>query len=717
MCDLNNVQSIGFLPPQLTNPYRVIEEGRKVLLFLNYFEIDNQMLIILTPQHLEYSMLSKPKAIEQVRPRYQVSQKLLATAEQFKSIVSFNILLFGDLYQTNASSSASKQARGLETFLKELQIPQLNLLIVPGVYKINFEQIYEYLEFKLSSNKKHYEPGGLVYTDSPYRIFNVLFEFDRETPLIDFFYQLIDSFIYKDLEEIQNHFNISTIGGTLFNFLQTKESQNISSIKRKWTFNQETKNFVMLQQMKHINQMHQNAEYINNICHDCQSEKKCTFLQSKSKQIFVANQDQLQSYSLAIQFVDLIGRVFQQLICQMVFYANSQNASIRLQKLGSLERIEEAISCPSYNQERNYQNLEVLGDSVIKYLTSAMLFENPQHKNESILSHLRIKFITNNHLSNLYEPLQIHTMNGKIHYKKIRNHMIATINDRDDFKLSKKQLADIYEAFCGACYLKRYEFKDVLKYFQLTNFGFQQTSEIYCQGSAIISFDDCVTDIEYPLKNKIQQRPFASTTLFNQPLQEFEEQLGCSLKNLQEAMTVGDYERLEFLGDAILELLIVVNVHKECEKHYYTPEQQQMCREGKLQLKLLLCPGMLHTLKISLLDNGFMGTMALYYNFHQYAQKLSNETQKQIENVLEKLRQEDFSEFRKVNEYSAMIPKVMSDLWESVAACILIEHGWEGVVRIYGEIYKPYILYLVDNISLIYDYYQEVNRNIQIEKN
>lgn len=29
-------------------------------------------------------------------------------------------------------------------------------------------------------------------------------------------------------------------------------------------------------------------------------------------------------------------------------------------------------------------------------------------------------------------------MNTAIHYKRIRNHMIATINDRDDFKLSKK---------------------------------------------------------------------------------------------------------------------------------------------------------------------------------------------------------------------------------------------------------------------------------------
>ena len=43
--------------------------------------------------------------------------------------------------------------------------------------------------------------------------------------------------------------------------------------------------------------------------------------------------------------------------------------------------------------------------------------------------------------------------------------MTTTINDEDDFKLSRKQQADIYEAICGACYIRNYEFLDVIKFF------------------------------------------------------------------------------------------------------------------------------------------------------------------------------------------------------------------------------------------------------------
>lgn len=40
---------------------------------------------------------------------------------------------------------------------------------------------------------------------------------------------------------------------------------------------------------------------------------------------------------------------------------------------------------------------------------------------------------------------------------------------------------------------------------------------------------------------------------------------------------------------------------------------------------------MLHTAKISLLDNGFMGTMALYYNYHHYVIGLPDEIKLEIE--------------------------------------------------------------------------------------
>ena len=39
--EINQVQSIGYLPPQLSSPYTLLAEGKKVLLYLNIFEIDD----------------------------------------------------------------------------------------------------------------------------------------------------------------------------------------------------------------------------------------------------------------------------------------------------------------------------------------------------------------------------------------------------------------------------------------------------------------------------------------------------------------------------------------------------------------------------------------------------------------------------------------------------------------------------------------------------
>lgn len=71
----------------------------------------------------------------------------------------------------------------------------------------------------------------------------------------------------------------------------------------------------------------------------------------------------------------------------------------------------------------------MLGDVVIKYLTSAMLFEDPKYKTENVLSSARVRLITNKHLSVIYGQLKLNTMNFKINSKKFLNHMMMIINE------------------------------------------------------------------------------------------------------------------------------------------------------------------------------------------------------------------------------------------------------------------------------------------------
>lgn len=58
-----------------------------------------------------------------------------------------------------------------------------------------------------------------------------------------------------------------------------------------------------------------------------------------------------------------------------------------------------------------------------------------------------------------------------------------------------------------------------------------------------------------------RKKPFEIS--FNKPLSEFP----IPLKGISEAFL--DYERLEFLGDAALELLVVTNIYDEARKIFY----------------------------------------------------------------------------------------------------------------------------------------------------
>lgn len=48
------------------------------------------------------------------------------------------------------------------------------------------------------------------------------------------------------------------------------------------------------------------------------------------------------------------------------------------------------------------------------------------------------------------------------------------------------------------------------------------------------------------------------------------------------------------------------------------------------------------------------------------------------------------------------MPKFLADMWESVAALILLEHGWDGLLKTYGKLYQPFIEFAADNLLDIY---------------
>lgn len=58
----------------------------------------------------------------------------------------------------------------------------------------------------------------------------------------------------------------------------------------------------------------------------------------------------------------------------------------------------ESLSLASYSKTKNLELLEVIGDVVIKYISSLYLYHHLPNQTESLLSVLRMAFINNKYL-------------------------------------------------------------------------------------------------------------------------------------------------------------------------------------------------------------------------------------------------------------------------------------------------------------------------------
>ncbi|XP_077476577.1 endoribonuclease Dicer isoform X2 [Stigmatopora argus] len=142
------------------------------------------------------------------------------------------------------------------------------------------------------------------------------------------------------------------------------------------------------------------------------------------------------------------------------------------------------------------------------------------------------------------------------------------------------------------------------------------------------------------------------------------------------------YQRLEFLGDAILDYLIT--------KHLYEDPRQHS-------------PGVLTDLRSALVNNTIFASLAVKYDYHKYFKSISPELFHVIDDFvqfqLEKNEMQGMdSELRRSEEDEEKeedieVPKAMGDIFESLAGAIYMDSGMslEKVWQVYYPMMRPLI--------------------------
>lgn len=185
-------------------------------------------------------------------------------------------------------------------------------------------------------------------------------------------------------------------------------------------------------------------------------------------------------------------------------------------------------------------------------------------------------------------------------------------------------------------------------------------------------------------------------------LEKFENEIQYSFKDkayLVQAFTHNSFyenhvtdchQRLEFLGDALLDYLITRYLFEDPRCH---------------------SPGTLTDLRSALVNNTFFASLAVKYKFHEYLKYISDELFHVIDKFVKKFKFDSKDSINKgytllisegESEYAEDIevPKALGDVFESVAGAIYLDSGMslDQVWKVYSKMMKPEIEYFSKNV-------------------
>ncbi|KAL9165554.1 hypothetical protein ABFS82_06G177900 [Erythranthe guttata] len=313
----------------------------------------------------------------------------------------------------------------------------------------------------------------------------------------------------------------------------------------------------------------------------------------------------------------------------------------------------EAITTKKCQENIHLESLETLGDSFLKYAVSQQLFKTHQNRHEGLLSLKREKLIRNTTLCKLgcdrkitgfirNEPFDPKTwiIPGTNH--TLQNELFSStkkIYINGSRKIKGKTVADVAEALIGA-FLSAGGEIPALSFIAWLGIDVDFVSIPYTRGLF--------------LKPELHVNIGHLESILNYSFKD--------VSLLVEALTHGSYmrpeipgcyQRLEFLGDAVLDYIITVHLYQE------NPS---------------LSPGLLTDLRSASVNNDCYANSAVKAGLHKHILHLSPELHRHINTAL--------SNFDEINSKSTFgwesettYPKVLGDVIESLAGAIFVDSG------------------------------------------
>ncbi|KAK3835580.1 MAG: hypothetical protein J3R72DRAFT_403631 [Linnemannia gamsii] len=356
-----------------------------------------------------------------------------------------------------------------------------------------------------------------------------------------------------------------------------------------------------------------------------------------------------------------------------------------------MDYLQEAFTTSSSNRDFQYERLELLGDSFLKFSSTIRLYIVNPSKDEGQLHASRIRIISNKALLGHATHLELYKyISSTPFHRKSWRPPYFTVDNKpwesvQKHNLSNKTLADVIEASLGAAYLSG-GYKVAFDVAKILRIPFD---EFATWGDFNRVFLESKAAKEVAQKAEggsfMPQPPLSITNMA--AIQAVQEVLGYEFKDPSlffEAMTHAShiradavcYQRLEFLGDAVLDFQVIRYYY---EKYHDAP------------------PGAITLIKDASVNNLILGAISIKWGLQKYLNHYSPSLIGAIARAMVSLeeRQAKSPTGELEGEYwmDIYMPKVLGDLVESTLGAVFVDSGFDFdvVTGLFQRLIRPFL--------------------------